>query len=92
MIHAFEQSPECHSSDRAQNQTESERQFGSLEYHVVVVDASDSKGHTDNTANAHERNQSQQSIADHTEDAADFLDLLKFCLNFGLHKISFEQH
>jgi hypothetical protein len=91
VIEAFEQSPKRQSCDSAQNKAEAERQFGSPEYHVVVVDTSDSKDHTDSTDTPQERNQRQQPFADHAEDDADFPDLLQLCLNFSSHKISFEK-
>ncbi len=59
MIEAFEQDPPRDRRHRAQNKAMAKRQFISPEYHVVVVNASYSKGHTYNTAKAYERNHCQ---------------------------------
>jgi hypothetical protein len=52
VIEAFEQDDERQGGHRAQNKAVTERQFGSLEYDVVVVNPSHSKGYAYNTAKA----------------------------------------
>jgi hypothetical protein len=45
VIETFEQDAERESGHRAQNKAVTERQFGSLEYDVVVVNSSHSQGY-----------------------------------------------